>query len=50
MANIFKLAPLHLSRLHGQRWRGALQRLNASHLVDGKGVRTPLEAEAGASR
>jgi hypothetical protein len=40
VADIFELAPLHLSWLHGQRGRGAFQRLNTGHLIDGNGART----------
>ncbi len=35
VADIFELAPLHFSGFHGQRGGGALQRLNAGHLIDG---------------
>ena len=40
VADIFELAPLHLSWLHGQRGGGALQRLNTGHLIDGNGAHT----------
>jgi hypothetical protein len=40
--DILELAPLHFPRLHGQRGRGAFQRLNTGHLIDGNGANTFL--------
>jgi hypothetical protein len=40
VADIFELAPLYHSRLHRQRGRGAFERLNTGHLVNGKGAHT----------
>ncbi len=40
VADILELAPLYHPWLHGQRWRGAFQRLNAGHLVYGNGAHT----------
>ena len=49
VADIFELAPFHLPWLHGQGGRGAFQRLNAGHLIDGNGAHAFL-GRGGASR
>lgn len=38
MADVFVFAPLHKTRSHRLRWRGALQRLDAGHFINRDGT------------